>query len=130
MSLPALVPHSDAAYNAAHTALLTMAFAKHKYELLAEAMGDRLHQPYRKKMLAGMDEAFDFFKSLGAYGCYLSGSGPALAAVVPKEKRPLMEETGRRWADERMFHFGVYDFDNVGSFVKKIDDRNLMERKG
>lgn len=129
MTLPKSVSHSDAAYNAAHTALLAMAFAKHKYELLDEAMGDRLHQPYRRRMIEGMDEALDFFKSLGAYGCYLSGSGPAIAAVVPKGKKHLLEEAGRLWADKKAFHFGVYDFDNVGSFVKKLDDISLVARK-
>ncbi len=129
MSLPKFVLHSDAAYNAAHTALLATAFARHKYDLLAEAMGDRLHQPYRQKMVQGMEEAFEFFKSLGAYGCYLSGSGPALAAVLPKEKKQLFEKAGKQWAAERMFHFGVYDFDNAGSFVRKFDDISLVGRK-
>jgi hypothetical protein len=52
--LPARVDRKDAIFNAAHVALFLSAIKEKRYDLLGEAMGDRLHQPYRAKLVPGL----------------------------------------------------------------------------
>ena len=49
-------------------------------ELLNESMQDRVHQPYRKKLIPGMNETFNAARKAGAQGVALSGSGSTIAA--------------------------------------------------
>jgi homoserine kinase len=48
-ALPAEIPHEDATFTAAHAALLGAAFASGDAQLLAAALADRLHEPYRAR---------------------------------------------------------------------------------
>ena len=43
-------------------------------------MQDRVHQPYRKELVPGMDEVFNAARKAGAQGVALSGSGSTVAA--------------------------------------------------
>ena len=74
-SLPATVPHADAAANAGRAALLAAGAATGDAALFAAGLDDRLHEPYR---------ASDALESVradlpeGARGATLSGSGPTV----------------------------------------------------
>lgn len=81
-SLPETIPHTDAAFNAGRSALLAASIMAGRLENLKVAMQDRLHQQYRSEMVPGMNDIFEQCYKNGAYGCYLSGAGPALAAIV------------------------------------------------
>ncbi|MDO5478472.1 MAG: homoserine kinase [Clostridia bacterium] len=119
-TLPYKVPHRDAAYNAAHSALLVSAIAGKRYNLLTEAMQDKLHQPYRIKMIPDMEEIFKIYKDAGAYGCYLSGSGPTLAAIIAtKDKESFSREVCEKLSDKN-YNFDIFGFDNMGTYVKKL----------
>lgn len=84
--LPAKVPHGDAAFNAARSALLVAALTGGNYELLAEAMADRLHEPYRRGLYPWLQGLRDAAVAAGAYAACLSGAGPAAAALAPSER--------------------------------------------
>lgn len=119
-TLPYKVFHRDAAYNAAHSALLVSAIAGKKYNLLAEAMKDKLHQPYRMKMIPDMEEIFKIYKEAGAYGAYLSGSGPTLAAIIStKEKESFSKEVCEKLSGKN-YNFDIFGFDNMGTYVRKL----------
>jgi len=45
------------------------------------ALDDRLHQPYRAKLLPGFYEALDAARKAGAWGAALSGSGSSIIAL-------------------------------------------------
>ena len=97
-ALPKNVPHKDAVFNASRTALLLSALAEKRYDLLRLAMEDRLHQPYRKKLIPGFDKVLAAAYGGGAFGAALSGAGPSIFALAPKSKA---EAVGR--AMERAF---------------------------
>ncbi|WP_227766179.1 homoserine kinase [Zhaonella formicivorans] len=80
--LPDNVPIKDAVFNIGHSALLVLAFVKNDYELLGQAMQDRIHQPYRLDLIPGMEEVFDAAIAAGALGVALSGAGPTLIAFT------------------------------------------------
>ncbi|MBU7005526.1 homoserine kinase [Phosphitispora fastidiosa] len=78
--LPQSVSLSDAVYNIGRTALLVTALMKQDFTLLATAMDDRIHQPYRANLVPGMKRVFAAAKLAGARGISLSGAGPTLIA--------------------------------------------------
>lgn len=117
--IPATVSHKDAAFNAAHSALLVSSILTGRYKLLKTAMDDRLHQPYRMEIVENMEDIFKLYEDAGAYGWYLSGSGPSVAAVIPeKDKEKIMDKVAL-WADENGFSHEILNFENTGAFVKK-----------
>jgi len=78
--LPAQVPFEDAVFNVSRTALLVAALTGGRADLLAEATEDRLHQPYRERLIPGLRKVFAAARQAGAYGVALSGSGPTVLA--------------------------------------------------
>jgi homoserine kinase len=76
-ALPAEIAHADATYTVGRATLLGAALASGSAELFAEALDDRLHEPYRARnapLLAAVREQ----PPLGALGSTLSGSGPTV----------------------------------------------------
>jgi len=76
-ALPESVAHADATFTAGRAALLGAALASGSAELFAEALADRIHEPYRAAaapLLAQVRERLP----AGALGATLSGSGPTV----------------------------------------------------
>ena len=115
--LPKEVPMQDAIYNAKHLAMLVQALNTKDAKLMKSALKDRLHQPYREKLVPGMHEIIEAFKHEdGVLGCVLSGAGPSMLIISHK-----------------------YDLDKIKSTVKdiweaqniKVDCRTLkVEEQG
>lgn len=80
--LPKEVLLKDAAFNLRRSAMFVEALHTHDSELLKLAMRDRLHQPYRKKLVPGLVAIMDNLRHTnGVLGCFLSGAGPAIGVV-------------------------------------------------
>lgn len=99
--LPEQVPFRDAVFNVTRTALLVAALAEGRTDLLDEATRDRLHQPYRARLVPGLDAVFAAARKAGADGVALSGSGPTVvafgeAAGIGEAMRRAFEAAGAR----------------------------------
>lgn len=92
--LPKKVPLKDAVANVSRTVLLASALSDGKWEQLALATEDRLHQPYRGSLARGMEEAIAAARRVGSCGAFLSGAGPSVAALCPAGLRAVL--VGRR----------------------------------
>lgn len=79
--LPSHVAFQDAVYNIGRACLLVGALSTGRTEFLRTAMQDVLHQPYRRRLIAGMDKALVEATAAGALGVALSGAGPTLIAL-------------------------------------------------
>lgn len=84
-ALPSSVPLKDAVHNVNCVALLVSALAEGDLELFGSVMQDRLHEPYRKRLIPGMEDAFIAAKEAGALSVALSGSGPSLIAFCTRD---------------------------------------------
>ena len=93
-ALPRTVSRVDAVQNLQKTALFTAAIAQQRYDLLWDAMHDRLHQPYRESLVPGLAEALALPRMKGLLGIALSGAGPSIVALVEEND----EEIGARIA--------------------------------
>ena len=80
--LPAKVPYNDAVFNISCTAYLLASLLNKDWEGLKIGFQDRLHQPYRKDLVPGMDLVLQEALKAGAFGATLSGAGPTLAAFI------------------------------------------------
>lgn len=93
-ALPRTFSRIDAVQNLQRTALFTAAIAQQRYDLLWEAMRDRLHQPYRESLVPGLAEALALPRTPGLLGIALSGAGPSIVALVDDNE----DEVGARIA--------------------------------
>lgn len=84
-ALPKQVSLADAVYNISRSSLMTAALASGRLDLIGAAMKDRIHQPYRAKLVPGMAEILDEAPNRGALGVALSGAGPTLIAFIQRE---------------------------------------------
>jgi len=95
-ALPEKVPMADAVFNLSRALLLTRALEVGRTNRLAGLMDDRLHQPYRAKLVPGLREAVDAAVSAGAAGAALSGSGPTVFAFVEASRAPHVGSAMKR----------------------------------
>ncbi len=79
-AIPKTIPHADAVYNLTRTPLVMDCLIKGRKDDLGAVLSDRLHEPYRKKLIPGFEEITDAARKAGASAAYLSGAGPILAA--------------------------------------------------
>ena len=89
--LPKDVSFSDAVFNISRTALLVSALHQGNLDLLSFAMEDRIHQPYRSKLIPGMDRVFELAKKAGAKSISLSGAGPTIIAYTSGYEESVVE---------------------------------------
>ena len=87
--LPQSVPLANAVSNVQRVAVLLEALRARKYDVLAEAFHDCLHQPSRRGIVPGLDRLLGL-SHRDVLGVFLSGSGPSLAAVA-RRNLPAVE---------------------------------------
>ena len=80
--VPLEVSRQDAVFNIQRAALFVAALAERRYDLLREAMCDRLHQPYRAPLVPGLQQVLQLQGVHGLVGASLSGSGPTVFALA------------------------------------------------
>ena len=88
-ALPRMVRRADAIHNLQRTALFTTALAQRRYDLIWEAMHDRLHQPQRESLVPGLKEVLALPRVPGLLGIALSGAGPSVIALVTGEAKKI-----------------------------------------
>jgi len=84
--LPSSYSLADAVSNIQSAALLGLAFAQGRADLLAVAMRDRIHQPYRAPICPLLPLLLPLVGSQGILGVALSGAGPAVLVVVDRDE--------------------------------------------
>jgi homoserine kinase len=98
--LPATLPYAQAVRAAANSAALVQGLALGDPRLLAVALDDVLHVPFRRALVRGYDEVTGAARQAGAYGATLSGSGPTLVALAPRALGPVVGAAMvRAWRD-------------------------------
>ena len=83
--LPTEYNRADAVYNIGHGAMVLKALELGDEKLLRNAMQDRIHQPYRKSLIADYDAIEQLIRTTTAGFC-LSGAGPTLLCITRDEK--------------------------------------------
>jgi len=96
-ALPANYARTDAVANIQSVALLGLAFAQTRGDLLRVAMRDRIHQPYRAPLCPMLPRLLPLAGEHGILGVALSGAGPSVLAIVGgQESLPEAEAAIRK----------------------------------
>ncbi len=119
--LPNEFSRKDVIFNIQRVALLMGAIFKRDFSLLREAVKDRLHQPYRCKLIPSFWDVVSEGYKQGAYAVYLSGAGSCIAALSDKNFNDIgrsmcnvFESTG---IDARYL---VLDVDEKGATISSL----------
>ncbi|MCS7458708.1 homoserine kinase [Paenibacillus doosanensis] len=75
---------ANAVYNVGHSSVLVAAFCTGRLDMIAGAMKDALHQPYRAPLVPGLSKILAEATDHGALGVALSGAGPTMLALVER----------------------------------------------
>lgn len=80
--IPKEIPIKDVSFNLRRIAMLIEAINTKDSELMKLALQDRLHQPYRMKLVPGLNDIIDNLKNeQNVLGCVLSGAGPSIVII-------------------------------------------------
>jgi homoserine kinase len=84
--LPSEYSRSDAIFNISRMGLLIRGLETNNPSWLKTALADKLHQPYRQKLITGYQQVEKAALAAGAYGLVISGAGPTLLALANPER--------------------------------------------
>ena len=90
--LPTKINLKDAIFNISRMGLLLRALETNNPEWLTTALTDKLHQPYRQKLITGYAEVQSAAIAAGAYGLVISGAGPTLLALTNRVRAGAVME--------------------------------------
>jgi homoserine kinase len=120
-ALPRTITRLDAVHNLQRTALFTAAIAQQRYDLVWEAMRDRLHQPHRESLVPGLAEALALQRMPGLLGIALSGAGPSIVALVDDNEDEIGARIGSCFKARNIESTTrILDVDNEGCRVMDV----------
>ena len=122
--LPKEVPIQDAVFNAKRLAMFIQAIHTKDSALMKLALKDKLHQPYRMKLVPGLEKIIENLKhEENVLGCVLSGAGPSILIISERNNldkiRSIVRET---WADLNVkAEIYTLPFENNGAQIISLD---------
>lgn len=121
--LPASVSRADAVFNMGRVGLLAAALANGRGEWLRLAMQDRLHEPYRRSLVPGLEEVRAAALNGGALGAALSGAGPTVLALVESDSERVACAMRDAWRKlEIAARTWILDIERYGAHVEIIPE--------
>ncbi len=87
-ALPTTVPLADAVFNLSRIGILLKALEQGDDPLISASLDDRLHQPYRSKLIHDYDKVRELALDAGCTAFYISGSGSTCMCVYRGENFP------------------------------------------
>jgi homoserine kinase len=100
--LPDVYSREDVVFNVQRSALLMAALCTGSTDSFSAALEDRIHQPYRAKLIPGFTEMLQL-KAPGLLGCALSGAGPSVLVFFERGQEhipTLFEDIFRKHGKE------------------------------
>jgi homoserine kinase len=125
-ALPQTISLADAVFNVQRAALLQSLISERRFELLSEALRDRLHQPHRAPYGPGLNVVLELNDEThnypGLLGTAISGAGSTLIALANEHFDEigalLQERLASAGVKARTFAVAV---DNRGRIVQSAD---------
>ena len=118
--LPDAIPRADGVFNLSRAALMSVSLYSGNYQNLRVAAEDRIHQPYRLKLIQGGAEAMEACYNRGAYAAFISGAGPTIMAIVSTEIPDFSENIAKSLVELGLDGWRVHtmEIDNVGTIIE------------
>jgi homoserine kinase len=100
--LPNKYSRADAVANIQNSMLLLAAFLQGRKDLLASALEDRIHEPYRASLCPLLPALQELKGTCGILGCVLSGAGPSVLVFL--DSRSSLNQARMRVRDHLRAH--------------------------
>ena len=96
--LPDRYSRNDAIFNISRMGLLLRGLATNDRSWLTTALADKIHQPYRQKLILGYEDLHAAAVDAGAYGMVISGAGPTLLSLTNGDRvQQVMNSMFHTW---------------------------------
>lgn len=118
--LPKEINFKDAVYNIQKSAQLITAITNGNEDIMRSALKDRIHQPYREKLIPGMVDIIEKLREeQNVLGCVLSGAGPTLAVITKGDNIDNVKQIVHKiWYDlDIKYQIMTFDPTNQGATV-------------
>jgi homoserine kinase len=127
--LPQTYDRADVLHTLQRTALLAATCFSGKFELFPELFDDRLHHPFRQKLVPGIERCLRLRRD-GLLGVAISGSGSSVIAFTTKDEVGIAEALRKTFAEEATQSEALFtSADNNGAWVTR-EPVGLAERLG
>ncbi|HEY1524692.1 MAG TPA: homoserine kinase [Candidatus Angelobacter sp.] len=127
--LPKSYDRADVLHTLQRTSVLAATCFSGNFELFPELFHDKLHQPYRQKLVPGMERCLGLRRP-GLLGVAISGSGSSVIAFTTSDELRIAEELQKIFAGEGVQTEALFtSADNNGAGVTR-ELVPLMERIG
>ena len=122
-ALPQSYSRADAVFNVQRSALLIAALATGTVSAFPAALEDRMHQPYRMKLVPGLEEILRL-RAPGLLGCCLSGAGPSVLVFFEQGHEDVVVHV------QQIFAAYGHQAEILDSQVDRAGFQLLMEEAG
>jgi homoserine kinase len=127
--LPKAWDRADVLHTLQRTSLLVATCFSGNFDLFPELFDDKLHQPYRQKLVPGMERCLGL-RLPGLLGVAISGSGSSVIAFTARDEQQVAEELQQIFAEEGVQTEALFtSADNNGAGVTR-EQVPLVERPG
>lgn len=99
-ALPKKITLSDGVYNLSRATMTYLSLTNGHHDILKACMKDRLHQPYRKKLIYAYDSMVNQAKEFGALNACISGAGPTILVVNAVENKGFYKQMKATMSDQ------------------------------
>lgn len=90
-ALPQTIDFQSAVFNVSRVSFLVSSLFTKQYDRLCYGLQDKLHVPYRIRLIPGGEEVLKAAVDAGALGSTISGSGSTLIAFATKNEKQIMD---------------------------------------
>lgn len=118
--LPENISIKDSAFNIRKCAMIIDAVYRKDSEMMKKALQDKLHQPYREKLINGFTELKEFLNNKeNILGCVISGAGPTILVISENDGfDSIKNEVKQIFSDLNVnCDIRTYEIENEGTLV-------------
>ncbi|MEG0006132.1 MAG: homoserine kinase [Clostridium sp.] len=118
--LPTSYSREECVYNISRVALFVTALANGETDNLRHIVKDKIHEPYRGKLIAGLEGVFEASKNSGGLCEFISGSGSTLLALVDRSNTGYLEKMNTYLSTlDNKWSIDMVEYSSVGAEVIK-----------
>lgn len=118
--LPRQYDRADVLHTLQRTALLAATCASGKFDLVPELFHDRLHQPYRQRLVPGIARSLNY-RQEGLLGVAISGSGSSVIAFARSNEEQIARDLQQIFRQEGVETEVLFtSADNQGAVARQV----------
>ncbi len=119
--LPKYYDAKSCVINIYNVAMLINLFNNEDVSNLRLAFNDKIHEPYRIKLINNAVDIFDKAKELNSYADFISGSGSTLISIIPKNNYEFIKNMKKYLKNlDNHWNINLVSYDEKGSYVEKV----------